>query len=280
MKDRIHNTENDSPIVKMFTKPTAQESMGQRELARVEQMPVKLDGHDTGNGAIDQYMKMGFIFKSDDKGNILNSSRGDELFVDVQLPDGWKKVPTSHSMWTDLVDNNGMRRGTIFYKASFYDREAFINFNRRFNYSVITFLPEDKKYKTVTEEYYETFEDENFREEHAYLGMNGYEYRSRPSIRRVKKTRTVHKSLFKNHYVETRRTPHYFEITDGDTVIYRSEDRIFPLKYMKNHHNSWWRRYDEFQNELREEAKAMMDSKFPMWKDLDAYWDLSNAIEK
>ncbi len=57
----------------------------------------------------------------------LEPVKNDELFQYVELPEGWKKVPTDHSMWSDLVDETGRRRATIFYKAAFYDRRASIS---------------------------------------------------------------------------------------------------------------------------------------------------------
>lgn len=49
----------------------------------------------------------------------------DDLFVNAKFPEGWKKKPTDHSMWTDIVDETGKKRGGIFYKAAFYDRSAY-----------------------------------------------------------------------------------------------------------------------------------------------------------
>jgi len=46
----------------------------------------------------------------------------DDLFIEARLPEGWQKVATSHSMHSDLVDDKGRRRASIFYKAAFYDR--------------------------------------------------------------------------------------------------------------------------------------------------------------
>ncbi|WKZ25453.1 MAG: hypothetical protein QY322_03650 [bacterium] len=31
----------------------------------------------------------------------------DDIFQYVELPEGWKKVPTDHSMWSNLVDGAG-----------------------------------------------------------------------------------------------------------------------------------------------------------------------------
>ena len=58
---------------------------------------------------------------------------GDPMFQYVELPDGWKKVATDHPMWSDLVDEKGRKRASIFYKAAFYDRSARLSLSRRFS---------------------------------------------------------------------------------------------------------------------------------------------------
>ena len=57
---------------------------------------------------------------------------GSELFRDAKLPAGWKQRPTDHHMWNEVVDDRGRVRASYFYKAEFYDRDAFINLKRRF----------------------------------------------------------------------------------------------------------------------------------------------------
>jgi hypothetical protein len=69
----------------------------------------------------------------------------DDLFVTAQLPDGWKKQATDHSMWSDLLDEKGRKRAAIFYKGAFYDRGAHISLNRR--YGVHGYEPCDGKGK-------------------------------------------------------------------------------------------------------------------------------------
>lgn len=56
----------------------------------------------------------------------------DNVFVYVTLPPGWQIVPTDHNMWTTLLDEQGGQRAAIFYKAAFYDRNAYIAFNSRY----------------------------------------------------------------------------------------------------------------------------------------------------
>jgi len=70
--------------------------------------------------------EMGIIF-----GDNVDGDAG--LFVNVQLPEGWSKRATDHSMWTDLLDERGRKRAGIFYKAAFYDRSAHIILECRYS---------------------------------------------------------------------------------------------------------------------------------------------------
>ena len=55
----------------------------------------------------------------------------DDMFYEAVLPEGWQvKSHGDSAYWSDLVAKNGERIGSIFYKAAFYDRRAFINFER------------------------------------------------------------------------------------------------------------------------------------------------------
>lgn len=58
---------------------------------------------------------------------------GDDLFIYVTLPEGWRKSRTSHSMHSDLLDEKGRKRAGIFYKAAFYDRRADLHIVSRFS---------------------------------------------------------------------------------------------------------------------------------------------------
>ena len=97
-----------------------QEADGQRSFTTSDTLPTRMGEDD--RKVLEQ---AGVVFG--------NQVRGDEMFTYVTLPAGWKKVPTSHSMWSDLVDDKGRRRAAMFYKAAFYDRSARLNTCRRFN---------------------------------------------------------------------------------------------------------------------------------------------------
>ena len=89
-----------------------QEARGQAELVNSEVLPASCGGREKLEAA-------GVVFGS--------PVDGDPLFVHAALPDGWKKRPTEHSMWSDLIDAEGKVRANIFYKAAFYDRKAHMN---------------------------------------------------------------------------------------------------------------------------------------------------------
>ena len=90
----------------------AQEARGQQDLVNSSKLPVNLKG-----GSREQFEAIGIRF-----GEMV-----DDLFAMVELPVGWKVVPTDHSMNNHLVDDRGRKRAHIFYKAAFYDRRAHMN---------------------------------------------------------------------------------------------------------------------------------------------------------
>lgn len=96
----------------------AQEKRGQMEQAAKQTLPLELRGRE-------HFEALGFVFGSPVEG----------IFQEATFPDGWKKQPTDHSMWSDIVDDKGRRRGAIFYKAAFYDRSAHASLSSRFHVS-------------------------------------------------------------------------------------------------------------------------------------------------
>jgi len=88
-----------------------QEAQGQKDFVASESLPRKCPKQ--------ELEKLGFVF-----GETIDGVSG--LFVQVKMPKGWKKQATDHSMWSELVDETGKVRASIFYKAAFYDRDAFL----------------------------------------------------------------------------------------------------------------------------------------------------------
>lgn len=105
-----------------------QEKRGQKMVVVNKRLPKATNfcsgyrKHDDFDFTKTQYEKMGI--------KIIDEY--DDLFWNVQLPDGWEIEATNHSMWNNLIDNNGRKRASFFYKAAFYDRDAFINFETRY----------------------------------------------------------------------------------------------------------------------------------------------------
>lgn len=129
MKKTVNTEKDPRPEWLMGGNPNAieaQEAQGQKELINSLQLPRKCNSP-RGINATEQYHKMGI--------QVFTSSKGDDLFMGVKLPDGWKKEATDHSMWNNLLDDKGRVRATFFYKAAFYDRDAFVNFSTRYNWN-------------------------------------------------------------------------------------------------------------------------------------------------
>lgn len=90
------------------------EAAGQGQVVNSDVLPSE--------GPWDSLAGLGFV-----KGDPVE---GDDLFVRCTLPDGWVKVGTDHNMWSKVLDERGIERVSIFYKAAFYDRKAFCRLSR------------------------------------------------------------------------------------------------------------------------------------------------------
>lgn len=88
-----------------------QEARGQQELVASTLLPTEIL-HSTQT----EFEALGFVF-----GDVVE---GDPLFRQVQLPEGWTKEGTDHSMCSTVNDERGIERVSVFYKAAFYDRSA------------------------------------------------------------------------------------------------------------------------------------------------------------
>lgn len=97
----------------------AQEARGQQAFSQSSTLPKEM-GYNASREKLEQ---IGFVFGKD----------YDDIFINVTFPEGWSIKPTEHSMHSDLLDNKGRARGSVFYKAAFYDRRAYVGLNRRFS---------------------------------------------------------------------------------------------------------------------------------------------------
>lgn len=99
-----------------------QEKTGQSRFVRSELLPRSLGGYSKETPEA-YYTALGI--------EVLGEA--DDLFYNVKLPIGWTKRPTDHSMWSNLLDEKGRIRASIFYKAAFYDRSAHISLETRYS---------------------------------------------------------------------------------------------------------------------------------------------------
>jgi hypothetical protein len=97
------------------------EAQGQRELVNSTVLPTRIN-----HGSEGELTALGF--------KLGDNVAGDPLFRQAELPPGWKRQGSDHSMWSYVVDELGRKRLSIFYKAAFYDRDAFLSVNTVFGY--------------------------------------------------------------------------------------------------------------------------------------------------
>jgi hypothetical protein len=100
---------------------TDMEAQGQRELVASDRLPTDLglmtrNDPEAYQAARQEYEALGFQFGDPDP--------DDPLFMPAKLPDGWRREGSDHAMWSYLLDQRGLRRVAVFYKAAFYDRKA------------------------------------------------------------------------------------------------------------------------------------------------------------
>lgn len=252
----------------------ASERQGQRELERSSQLPFKIGGgykEPVYEEIVKEYEKHGI--------KVLQKSKGDDLFVDVVLPEGWKIKGTGHAMWNNVIDQNGRIRATFFYKAAFYDRDAFLNFDTRYSFHAMTYLPSDEKGHYEIQKVKKRFQPQGavYDEE-----GNGFIREDAWGMIRMFKNSELFKEVeekvwvpkFKDPYEERNNTPMYFEILDGQEVIFSTKDKpvFFKRKYDEAKHRQWWNDFDALQRKLSDDAIQYLNEKFPEWKDTTKYF--------
>ena len=118
MNDRMtspHNTAADPAEIKLIVgmEPggiEAQERQGQAQVLQSTTLPTDTRGRDA------DFEALGFTFGA--------QIPGDPLFREATLPPGWGRKGTDHSMHSVILDERGIARVNIFYKAAYYDRKA------------------------------------------------------------------------------------------------------------------------------------------------------------
>jgi hypothetical protein len=115
-----------------------QEAAGQHWLQKAGLLPNDF-GYRDKEKTKKEFEDLGFVF----------GEEYDECFVKGSLPEGWSMDPTEHSYWTEIFDEKGRKRASIFYKAAFYDRKAHMSLQRRFTQETV---PVDQSEEVFYEE--------------------------------------------------------------------------------------------------------------------------------
>lgn len=117
-RSTVENTAERDPLLHLagaWSDPgryiTDMESAGQRQLVHSDRLPT-----DMGSNTVEEFEALGFKLGDPDP--------QDPLFRPATLPEGWSREASDHSMGSYIVDQNGRKRVSIFYKAAFYDRSA------------------------------------------------------------------------------------------------------------------------------------------------------------
>lgn len=121
-----------------------QERRGQESVVVNQILPKKTNFHrvprDVLMKGVKRSMSFDTQFEIENRNNIAYTRRKyeelgitiiddhDDLFYNVELPIGWKVEATDHIMWNKLINDKNEEVAKFFYKAAFYDRDAFINF--------------------------------------------------------------------------------------------------------------------------------------------------------
>lgn len=117
MNDHVENTADPDKMPRHFVGLLAEgndkyitgmEAAGQRQL-------VAAEGLMPAEGDWDALRALGFGEPE---------PTDDPLFVKTTLPSGWTKGATPHDMHSSVLDERGVERVNVFYKAAFYDRRA------------------------------------------------------------------------------------------------------------------------------------------------------------
>jgi len=106
----------------------ASEKRGQTELVNSTNIPIEM------HPGREAFEAVGFTF----------GDAVDELFVSATLPVGWTREATGHSMHSNILDDNGRVRVSVFYKAAFYDRRANCHLVQRYKIDSYAELPDDR----------------------------------------------------------------------------------------------------------------------------------------
>ncbi len=228
-----------------------QEKQGQVEAVSSATLPVPRDLETRK-----EYEALGIVFGQ--------PFPDDKLFCFAQMPAGWSKRSAGHSMHNEIVDAFGRRRGSFYYKASFYDRDAILyHAVRRYNAEEHS-LDADDTYDRCNLQRYHVLdrvlavpieEELNAALEEQYAARNKAQAAARVAEITARLAATA---LFTVSYTVDLPRPKDRPETDDDSLA----------------HRAWWDRRDALRKQAMGECNAWLDANLPDHRSPAAYWPI------
>lgn len=123
----------EDPMLLLFDAMSRGSSSGVIEASEKRGQDALVSGASRGDCQLPTDMRDGARASLEAAGvKFLGQADGDPMFQCCTLPAGWKIRATTHQMHSDLRDDKGRKRASIFYKAAFYDRSAHLSMDRRY----------------------------------------------------------------------------------------------------------------------------------------------------
>jgi hypothetical protein len=224
----------------------AQES-AQRALVESTLLPIKFNQYfDQPEGdKWDMLARLGFVV---DRSEVVTG-----LFYRATLPTGWKRLAMANSYGSMLVDEQGRKRATLFYKAAAYDREAFWSLDRRYgiiDYFLSYSLAKNSSSSNVGRQHHALVVD------HAFLPKEG----DTAYDQWVGKARQYRTTLQDLRAAAPKAVLYVPALPDNDS-------NYLPNSFIEN------------PDTTAKRCESWLDEHLPNWRDPAAYWDVAGEVQ-
>lgn len=228
-------------------------------------------------------------------------NRDDDLFYNTEIPDGWHKE-SAGGYWSYLIDDKGRKRASMFYKGAFYDRDAFISFNRKYgisseipDYDEKLFEPQpryiqdgfktvfidrngnaisDKKINILAEE--EDCWGEYIEDEHGRIIM----YTMNSTYEQVQEPNYIENPKYDPLDVYKKYSqPFHYEVEDyDDTILFKSDIVKTSFEYSADKHWDFFHHRDDIKKQAKQQCIDWLNNNYPCWQQESNYWDNKSCI--
>lgn len=218
----------------------------------------------------------------------------DDLMMRVILPNGWC-ISNNEVYWSYLLDEKGRERASFFYKGSFWDRDSFLHFQRRFSISYWVADYNREEFEQKPEYIQDGFEEIWMDVEKAkkidgisegerkiicitreYDGSTVYEYEDGTIQTLAKKPKYVpNPDYVPMHGKEEYSQPFHYEVHDNDkTVLFTSDVVQTDFEWSEDRHREFFDNREEKEKQAREQCLTWINKHYPNWEDVLAYWEI------